>query len=187
MGIHGRANDTPGQRKDLFSVDTLKKMEDVIQFLRAKISVSEGGRGCGCTPSVHGGRRAEIMRGAPLPKQEHAPWGLLTSLDIYRCNPEIIRDAQQIRKYVVELCDRIEMKRFGECLVTHFGEDERVAGYSMVQLIETSLISGHFANLSNAAYIDIFSCKPYDPQEVARFSQEFFQGEAMELHVTKRM
>jgi S-adenosylmethionine/arginine decarboxylase-like enzyme len=127
------------------------------------------------------------MTGVPLPRQEQAPWGLLTSLDIYGCNPEIIRDARQIERYVVALCDLIQMKRFGECLVTHFGQDERVAGYSMVQLIETSLISGHFANLTNAAYIDIFSCKPYDPHEVARFSQEFFQGEAVEVHVTERM
>ena len=127
------------------------------------------------------------MAGAPLPRQEEAPWGLLTSLDIYGCNPDIIRDAEEIQRYAVELCELIEMKRFGECVVTHFGEDERVAGYSMVQLIETSLISGHFANLTNAAYIDIFSCKPYDPQEVAQFSREFFQGEAVQVHVTKRM
>jgi len=106
---------------------------------------------------------------------------------MYGCNPDIIRDAEEIRRYAVELCDLIEMKRFGECVVTHFGENERVAGYSMVQLIETSLISGHFANLTNAAYIDIFSCKPYDPQEVAQFSREFFQGEVVQVHVTKRM
>ena len=116
-----------------------------------------------------------------------APWGLLTSLDIYDCNPEIIRSADEIKRYVIELCCLIEMKRFGECRVVHFGEDERVAGYSMIQLIETSLISGHFANMTNAAYIDIFSCKAYDPEKVARFSQEFFEGKSVERHVTERM
>jgi S-adenosylmethionine decarboxylase len=92
-------------------------------------------------------------------QEEATPWGILTSMDLYGCNPDIIRDAEKIKRFVVELCDRIEMKRFGECQVVHFGQDERVAGYSMIQLIETSLISGHFANQSNAAYIDIFSCK----------------------------
>ncbi len=120
-------------------------------------------------------------------KQEQAPWGVLTSLDIYECNPEIIRDAEQIRRYVIELCDLIGMKRFGECQVVHFGQDERVAGYSMVQLIETSLISGHFANLTNTAYIDIFSCGPYDPEKVASFTKSFFQGKSMEMHITRRM
>ena len=127
------------------------------------------------------------MIGRVALKEEPAPWGLLTSLDIYDCNPDIIRNAHEIKRYVIELCDLIEMKRFGECQVVHFGEDERVAGYSMIQLIETSLISGHFANLTNAAYIDIFSCKPYDPEKVTDFSRAFFQGRAVDRHVTKRM
>jgi len=126
------------------------------------------------------------MTGIPAVKEQQAPWGLLTSLDIYDCNPEIIRSADQIRRYVIELCELIDMKRFGDCQVVNFGKDERVAGYSMVQLIETSIISGHFANLTNAAYIDIFSCKPYDPQKVADFSQAFFQAEDIEIHVTER-
>lgn len=127
------------------------------------------------------------MLAKAAPVMEPAPWGLLTSLDIYDCNPEIIRNADRIRRYVVELCDLIEMRRFGECQVVHFGEDERVAGYSMIQLIETSLISGHFANLTNAAYIDVFSCKPYEPEKVARFSQAFFEGQSVRFHVTERM
>ncbi|MBK5101286.1 MAG: S-adenosylmethionine decarboxylase [Desulfobacteraceae bacterium] len=126
------------------------------------------------------------MTGIPAMREQQAPWGLLTSLDIYGCNPEIIRSADQIRRYVIELCELIDMKRFGDCQVVNFGKDARVAGYSMVQLIETSIISGHFANLTNAAYIDIFSCKPYDPQKVADFSQAFFQAEDIEIHVTAR-
>ena len=118
---------------------------------------------------------------------EAAPWGLLTSLDLYDCNPDTIRDDRKIKRYVMELCDLIEMKRFGECQVVNFGDDERVKGYSMVQLIETSLISGHFADLTNAAYIDIFSCKSYDPDQVHRFTQEFFEAKSVEVHSAKRM
>jgi S-adenosylmethionine/arginine decarboxylase-like enzyme len=118
---------------------------------------------------------------------EAAPWGLLTSLDLYDCDPDTIRDARKIKQYVVELCDLIEMKRFGECQVVNFGDDERVKGYSMIQLIETSLISGHFADLTNAAYIDIFSCKPYDLDQVRRFTQEFFEAKSVEVHLTRRM
>ena len=120
-------------------------------------------------------------------KEDTIPWGLLTSLDIYGCNAETIRDAERIRQYVIALCDLIDMQRFGACQVVHFGKDERVEGHSMVQFIETSLISGHFANRTNSAYIDIFSCKAYDPEQVARFSKEFFEAESVEVHVTKRM
>jgi S-adenosylmethionine/arginine decarboxylase-like enzyme len=127
------------------------------------------------------------MASRPALKEAATPWGLLTSLDLYDCNPETIRDADKIKKYVVDLCRLIDMKRFGECQVVHFGEEDRVAGYSMIQLIETSLISGHFANLTNSAYIDIFSCKVYDPDTVAEFTQKFFEAGFVKVHVTKRM
>ena len=117
---------------------------------------------------------------------EKKAWGLACSVDIYNCDPDKIRDADEIRRFVVELCDLIEMKRFGETQVVHFGEDERVAGYSMVQLIETSLISAHFANLSNAVYLDVFSCKPYLPETVQQFAQEFFGGTNSNLNITLR-
>ena len=58
-------------------------------------------------------------------------WGLLTSVDLYDCNPELIRDAEAIKRYVNELCQLIEMKKFGDTQVVDFGEDERVSGYSM--------------------------------------------------------
>jgi S-adenosylmethionine/arginine decarboxylase-like enzyme len=120
---------------------------------------------------------------------ETAPevWGIASSIDIYDCDPEKIRDAQLIKRFVVELCDLIEMKRFGETQVVHFGEDEKVAGYSMVQLIETSLISAHFANQSNTTYLDVFSCKTYDPEVVRRFSQSYFGGSFSRLNVTRRL
>jgi len=113
-------------------------------------------------------------------------WGLLTSLDLHDCDPDIIRDAEAIRRFVIELCDLIEMKRFGDPVIVHFGEDERVAGYSMTQLIETSLISAHFANASNAVYLDIFSCKYYEPDQVARFSKAFFKGKDLNINVVLR-
>ena len=99
-------------------------------------------------------------------------WGIASSIDIYECDPDHIRSADYIRQFVVDLCELIEMKRFGETQVVHFGEDEKVAGYSMVQLIETSLISAHFANLTNTTYLDVFSCKPYDPEVVRHFAQD---------------
>ena len=117
---------------------------------------------------------------------EQKVWGIASSIDIYDCDPQTIRDADKIRQFVEQLCDLIEMKRFGETTVVHFGEDEKVAGYSMVQLIETSLISAHFANLTNTTYLDVFSCKPYDPQIVEDFAKEFFGGSRCITNVNLR-
>ena len=113
-------------------------------------------------------------------------WGLLTSIDLHGCNAATIRDAEAIKHFVVELCERIGMKRFGECTVVNFGEDEKVAGFSMTQLIETSLISAHFANQTNATYLDVFSCKYYEPVAAAEFAKEFFKAEDYTLTYTLR-
>ena len=113
-------------------------------------------------------------------------WGLSTSVDLYGCNPETIRDARAIKRYVKELCELIEMKQFGDTQVVHFGEEERVAGFSMVQLIETSLISGHFANNTNNAYIDIFSCKYYEPSVAVEFTKKFFEAKEVKMHYILR-
>lgn len=103
-------------------------------------------------------------------------WGVASAIDIYNCNPDKIRCAETVKHFVRQLCDLLEMKRFGETTVVNFGEDEKVAGYSMAQFIETSLVSGHFANLTNTAYIDIFSCKPYNPDIVRNFAEKYFEG-----------
>ncbi|MBM4138834.1 MAG: S-adenosylmethionine decarboxylase [Nitrospira sp.] len=117
--------------------------------------------------------------------EEGKAWGLCSAVDLQNCNSNLIRDVDYIKRYVVELCELIGMKRFGECQVVDFGEG-RVAGYSMVQLISTSLISGHFANDTNSAYLDIFSCKGYDPAVVRSFSEEFFGARQSTVTVTLR-
>ncbi len=118
-------------------------------------------------------------------KEDNA-WGLHITLDLQECDAELIRNADAIKKYIIQLCDLIEMKRFGDPRIVHFGEDLRVAGYSMVQLIETSLISGHFANETNTAYIDVFSCKLYDPYIVAEFTKKFFKAKSYKINIMFR-
>ncbi|MDD2473559.1 MULTISPECIES: S-adenosylmethionine decarboxylase [unclassified Methanoculleus] len=113
-------------------------------------------------------------------------WGLYTSVDLKGCDPVSIRDAEKIHRFIIELCDLIDMKRFGEPQIIHFGPNERVAGFSMTQLIETSLISGHFANETNAAYLDIFSCKEYEPSKAAEFCKNFFGAESATYQVLFR-
>lgn len=102
------------------------------------------------------------------------PWGWHLVLNIYDCDPQRIKSAEVIRQFVIDLCDLIEMRRFGEPTIVNFGDDPRVAGYSLVQLIETSNICAHFADQSSAVYFDIFSCKKFDPQVAANFCIETF-------------
>lgn len=104
------------------------------------------------------------------------PWGWHLVLNLYDCDLEKIQSAEVIREYVIDLCDLIEMRRFGEPTIVNFGDDPRVSGYSLVQLIETSNICAHFADESRAVYLDIFSCKQFDPEVAVRFTMDIFQA-----------
>jgi S-adenosylmethionine/arginine decarboxylase-like enzyme len=112
----------------------------------------------------------------PVGSTIETPWGWHLVLNLYECNPMLIASAQVIEKYVIDLCDLIKMRRFGAPTIVNFGDDPRVSGYSLVQLIETSNICGHFANESAAAYLDIFSCQTFDPQLAAEFSALVFEA-----------
>jgi len=125
----------------------------------------------------------------PLTSQEYTDsraWGMATAVDIHDCDPSTIRDAEGIKLFTKILCEKIGMKRFGETTVVNFGEDEKVAGFSMTQLIETSLISAHFANQTNSVYLDVFSCKFYEAQLVIDYALEFFKGKTYNAHCLLR-
>jgi S-adenosylmethionine/arginine decarboxylase-like enzyme len=103
-------------------------------------------------------------------------WGVSSCINLYDCDLSRMQNADVIREFAVLLCDQIKMRRYGETQVVFFGDEPRVQGFSMTQLIETSLISAHFADASRAIYLDVFSCAPYDPQDAAKFAAEYFKA-----------
>ena len=114
-------------------------------------------------------------------------WGQELQLDLRKCNPEKIRSKEVIEKFVIELCDLIKMRRYGECVIVNFGDEPRVAGYSMYQLIETSNISAHFANESNNVYLNVFSCKKFNTRVVEEFASQYFEAESSIGKVSYRL
>jgi S-adenosylmethionine decarboxylase len=113
-------------------------------------------------------------------------WGVSSAIDLYECDLALMQNADAIREFVKLLCERIKMRRYGETQVVFFGDDPRVTGFSMTQLIETSLISAHFADASCAIYLDVFSCAPYEPEDVAEFAAEYFKAARYKFQVTHR-
>ena len=113
-------------------------------------------------------------------------WGVSTCIDLYDCDLALMQDEAAIRRFVRELCSLIKMRRFGETQVVRFGEDPRVSGFSMTQLIETSLISAHFADNSCAIYLDVFSCAAYDPNQTAAFAAQYFKAQRHNVQVVER-
>ncbi len=115
----------------------------------------------------------------PITKQQYnqcKAWGLSTAIDLHDCDPDLLKNSEAIRDFTAKICKIIDAKPWGPCQIHNFGNNPDVFGYSMVQLVETSLVSGHFANKTNRIFLDIFSCKYYDPIKAMQFSKKFFKA-----------
>jgi S-adenosylmethionine/arginine decarboxylase-like enzyme len=66
------------------------------------------------------------------------------------------------------------MVPYGRPQVQHFGSGNK-AGYTLVQLIETSNIVAHFVEETDDMYLDVFSCKPFNPRDVEDLVQDTFR------------
>jgi S-adenosylmethionine decarboxylase len=92
-------------------------------------------------------------------------WGKHLILDCSSCDREAVRSADAIRAFSEDLVASIGMVAYGEPLLAHFATHlPEAAGYSLVQLIETSAVTGHFCDASGDAYLDVFSCKDFDSE-----------------------
>src|SRR3989338_10604164 len=109
-------------------------------------------------------------------------------LNLYDCNIEKISSEKEIRTFVVTLCDDIiNMVRYGEAQIPHFGHENPVtSGYSLVQLIETSCVTGHFSEHKRSAYLNIFSCAWFDAEKTSAYCQDFFGAKRCETTLLKR-
>ena len=131
-------------------------------------------------------QREGATRARLTPKVEQ--YGAELILDLYECDPATIRSARKLREFVDQMCRLLDMKKFGRTQTPYFGLNApHTAGYSLLQFIETSSITGHFSELTNSAYLNIFSCKPYDTKLAARFTQAFFGAKRIRQRVVQRM
>jgi len=117
---------------------------------------------------------------------EEGPWGISCAIDLHECDGHLIKDEEYVKKFAHDLVMFIEMKLYKGPHVMNFGDNPRVSGLSMFQFIETSCISGHYANDTKSAYIDIFSCSKFRPHEAAAFCKQFFKAKSMNINVTFR-
>ena len=101
-------------------------------------------------------------------------WGYHLIINAGLCDPVALRSKATITAFAKRLVKDIDMVAFGEPRVVMFGEGTK-RGYTLVQLIETSNITAHFAEDQNDIYLDIFSCKPFDKAVALRLFRETFK------------
>lgn len=105
-------------------------------------------------------------------------WGYHLILDCGKCIPSAIRNPSLITSFSKHLVKKIDMVPYGEPQVIMFGSGNK-KGYTLVQLIETSNICAHFVEETNDMYLDVFSCKPFNPKDVKGVVNSFFVPDFM--------
>ena len=128
----------------------------------------------------------------PEPRPGITHYGYELVLDLYDCNPSKFNRAD-IDRYFSELCKRIKMEK---CEV-HFWDDVGVPpeeqqtephakGTSAVCFILTSTIVVHTLDKLNAVYVNIFSCKSFEPAVAEKFTKEWFQADSIKATFIER-
>lgn len=112
-----------------------------------------------------------------------SPYGYELLLDVHSCDPKTF-NRDSIDQFFTELCDVIEMDR---CEV-HFWDDldefpedrqtePHAVGTSAVCFILTSTIVIHTLDMLEKVFVNVFSCKTFDPDLASEFTAKWFKGE----------
>lgn len=114
-------------------------------------------------------------------------------LDLHDCDPSVF-NRRDLDDYFEELCDLIDMQMAERFWWDDLGvpEEEKqtlphLVGTSAIQFITTSNITIHTLNILKAAYINIFTCKDFDPEVAEKFTAEFFKGRVVNKVVIDRI
>lgn len=111
-------------------------------------------------------------------------WGYHLMLDCSGC--ERIDSRENIYNFVKDLIDKIDMVAHGEPVIEYLLPGDPKQGYSLMQLITTSNICGHFMELDGTAYFDVFSCKEFDLQMAQDVVKQYFNPKKIRVNFITR-
>jgi len=111
-------------------------------------------------------------------------WGYHLMLDCAGC--QNIDSRAHIYNFVKDLTKSIGMTPHGEPVIEHLLLGDPNQGFSLMQLITTSNICGHFMELNGTAYFDVFSCKEFDPKIVKQLVSTYFEPSKIKTRLIKR-
>jgi S-adenosylmethionine/arginine decarboxylase-like enzyme len=106
-------------------------------------------------------------------------WGYHLILDCGKCNRDMITSDDSIKDFFIKLIPMIGMTPVGDPMIEYLLPKTPNAGFSAMQMISTSNITAHFVDATCEGYIDLFSCKKFDPAVVKQFVQDWFKPETI--------
>ncbi len=118
---------------------------------------------------------------------ENTKYGIELIADLHGCDISTFSQ-ENLERFFIELCDLIKMKRHGDPMfwIDH-SDIPHLKGVSGIQFIETSNVVVHCIELQKSVYINIFSCKEFDPSVAGQFVKDFFKAETISSQLIDRV
>ena len=122
-----------------------------------------------------------------------ANYGQELILDIHRCDVSKF-NREDIDTFFEEVCSLTKMVQCERYWWDDIGvpiEEQQTSphakGTSAVQFILTSSIVVHTLDLLGKVYINVFTCKDFDPNIVAKYAETWFGGTIAATHFIARL
>ncbi|HUV51228.1 MAG TPA: S-adenosylmethionine decarboxylase [Anaerolineae bacterium] len=121
-----------------------------------------------------------------MKKHTHG-YGPHLMMDLNDCNPAILDDLDACFRLLNTLPEKIGMTRITQPYVFRYSgpisEDDGITG---VTIIAESHISLHTYPKKSFAFVDLFSCKPFDVDGAGDYIIQFFESRSPVIHVQQR-
>lgn len=112
-----------------------------------------------------------------------ADYGRELILDLHGCDPTTFKRSV-IRKFMVECCKVMEVKRCD----LHFWDDYSAIQFSLEGNVKVhTLASSSKDQVQMKAFLNIFSCKEFDPRKINVLAKETFKGKIVNRHIVRRI
>jgi S-adenosylmethionine decarboxylase len=114
-------------------------------------------------------------------------YGPHVMLDLASCNPVILDDLEACFRLLNELPEKIGMTKITQPYVFRYKApipgDEGITG---VTIIAESHVSLHTYPRKQFAFVDMFSCRPFDVEKASDYIVQFFQSKSPLIRVEER-
>ena len=108
-------------------------------------------------------------------------------LDLYECDFSVLSSLEKCFNFLDILPIKIGMTKITPPYVFPYEglkpEDKGITG---AVIIAESHLTLHTFSLKGCAFIDIFSCKPFDTDQTSIFCKDFFKPKLVDTHLSQR-
>jgi hypothetical protein len=121
------------------------------------------------------------------PAASGEPFGWELTIDLVGCDLATIKSWWKVWRFPRKLCKVIDMKPYRWAHAPRFAlHNPNAAGRSFFQFITTSSITGHLVESKRTAYVNLFSCKPFDADQAIACITSYFGGTVANVKVHRR-